>query len=80
MKKIFYIILCLVLISCTDNHRARSYGGTETIKLKPNEKFINITWKETSLWIITEDTLTNTIYCREKSSFGLMEGQIIINY
>ena len=71
-------ITLLALVSCTDNQRARSFGGTETVKLEPNEKFINITWKQDNLWIIVQDTVTGTIYAKEKSSFGVMQGKVII--
>lgn len=39
------LFLTIITISCTKNQRARSFGGTETIKLLPNEEFVNITWK-----------------------------------
>ena len=71
-------ITLLALTSCTENQRARKYGGTETIKLEPKEKFINITWKQDDLWIIVQDTITGTYYAREKSNFGLLEGKVII--
>lgn len=77
MKKLL-IIFTLVFISCTSNNRARNFGGTEEIKLKPNEKLIGITWKETAIWLHTKDTLTNIDYFREKSSWGYMEGTLII--
>jgi len=81
MKKLFIISLVLLsLSSCTDNQRARKWGGTEDIKLDPNEKFINISWKEDNLWIITQDTITGVHYAREKSSFGVMEGKLVIHY
>lgn len=79
MKKLLtFIILLITLISCTDNERARYYGGEEVIKLKKNEKFINLTWKEADVWVIVQDTVTGKYYAREKSSFGVMEGKIII--
>ena len=71
-------ITLLALASCTDNQRARSFGGTETIKIEPQEKFINITWKQDNLWIIVQDTVTGDYYAREKSSFGVMQGKVII--
>lgn len=79
MKKL--LVLCLTAItlaSCTANQRARSLGGTETIKLEPQEKFINITWKQDNLWVIVQDTITGTYYAREKSSFGVLQGKVII--
>jgi hypothetical protein len=71
-------ITLLALASCTDNQRARNFGGTETIKIEPQEKFINITWKQDNLWVIVQDTITGTIYAKEKSSFGVMQGKVII--
>jgi hypothetical protein len=78
IKIITLIIALLTLISCTDNQKARSFGGTETIKLEPQEKFINITWKQDNLWVVVQDTITKKYYAREKSSFGIMEGKVII--
>jgi len=78
MKKLMIVAVVIGLVSCTDNTNARRWGGTEEIKLRPNEKFMNITWKENDLWIITQDTITKVCYAREKSSFGLLEGELII--
>lgn len=71
-------IALLALASCTDNERARRFGGTEQVELKPNEVVLNVTWKENEMWICTKDTTTNTVYFREKSSWGVMEGTIIL--
>ena len=79
MRKLTMVaITLLALASCTDNQRARSFGGTETINLEPQEKFINIAWKQDNLWIVVQDTITGTYYAREKSSFGVMQGKVII--
>lgn len=77
-KLTIIFITLLSLISCTSNIRARNFGGTETIHLEPQEKFINITWKENDLWVIVQDTITGTFYAKEESSYGLMEGKVII--
>jgi hypothetical protein len=66
------------LSSCTDNARARRWGGTEELKLKTNEVVLNVKWKENQMWICTKDTTTNVVYFREKSSWGVMEGTVII--
>ncbi len=79
MKKIFVIaIAAMSLASCTDNERARRFGGTEEVELKPNEVVLNVTWKENEMWICTKDTTTNIVYFREKSSWGVMEGTVIL--
>ena len=79
MRKLTMVaITLLALVSCTDNQRARSFGGTETVKLEPNEKFINITWKQDNLWVIVQDTVTGNYYAREKSNFGVLQGKVVI--
>lgn len=77
-KLIIFAISLLALAACTENQRARNFGGTEILNLEPNERFINITWKEEDLWIIVQDTITGDFYAREKSSFGVMQGKVII--
>lgn len=78
-KNIIFIALAtLSTVACTDNTRARVWGGTEELEMSPNEVFIGAAWKEGSLWIETIDTLTNTGYIREKSAWGALEGQIVI--
>lgn len=85
MKNLILFILifisCLIWsinISCTKNQRVRTFGGKEEITIKPNEKLINITWKEKDMWVLTEDTITHIKYFRESSSFGIWNGEIVI--
>jgi hypothetical protein len=79
MKKLIFItITTLGLASCTDNQRAKHWGGTEEIQLKPNEVVLNVTWKESEMWICTKDTTTGVTYFREKSNWGVMEGTVIL--
>jgi len=78
MKKLILTLgFAITLLSCTGNSRAKNYGGTETIQLPPNHLFIGATWKEANLWVLSRDTITNINYFREKSSLGLVEGEII---
>lgn len=82
------IIVCVVLFSiflggCTDNFVTRNYGGSMTINVQPDEKLVNLTWKESELWILTEkrsvkDTIKKIYFFNEKSNFGVMEGKITI--
>jgi hypothetical protein len=80
MKKLMMIlgVMVVVMSSCTENARARHFGGTETLALKPNEVVLNVTWKESQMWICTQDTVTRVVYFREKSSWGVMEGTVIL--
>lgn len=77
MKKAI-IILCVVFSGCTENQRARQFGGKETINMKPNEVLLNVTWKNDDMWVLTEDTLTHLKHFMENSSFGILEGEVII--
>ena len=84
MKKLFIIAIAAIsLASCTENSRARNFGGTEVINLEAGIRLVNVTWKgkDASLWILTkkDTTKATTYYFTEKSGFGVMEGQVIIN-
>lgn len=68
----------VMLAGCTENERAKNFGGTMEIKLKPNEKLINVTWKDADIWVLTTDTLTGVAYLRENSSLGIWNGEITI--
>ena len=72
------LVTMVVMSSCTENVRARHFGGTETLALKPNEKVLNVTWKDNEMWVCTQDTITRVVYFREKSSWGVVEGTVII--
>ena len=66
-KAILFLMFIILLSSCTQNKRTRTFGGKEEIQLKPNEKLMNITWKESNMWVLTEDTVTKIKYFREKN-------------
>jgi len=57
-------------------------GGNMTINLKPGEKLVNATWKDTSLWILTRkmrpDDVEETYKFKEDSTFGVLEGTVTI--
>ena len=59
MKKTIQLILilvtCLTLSSgCTENIRAKKFGGVMTIETKPGQKVVNATFKDSDLWILTD--------------------------
>lgn len=90
MKKdfVFYtLFLSLVLSaimfydSCTSQERARMIGSTVTINLKPGEKLMECTWKDSNLWYLTEpmdsDYVPKTKVFKESDPWGLPEGKVI---
>lgn len=82
MKKIITLLtLCTILSSCTDNFRARNLGGEMKIELDPEQKLIGASWKETTLWYLTEpmedDYVPKTKTYQEDSRYGIMHGKVI---
>ena len=80
MKKLFLLFALVALCSCTENQMARTYGGKMTIELPKGEKLINVTWKETNLFYLTEPMEEGYIpkvkKFRESSDFGIWESEI----
>lgn len=76
-------MVAVTLASCTKNARVKNFGGTANLTIPHNEKFVNVTWKETELWVITKtrtpiDTTYDTYIFKEHSSLGILEGTYII--
>jgi hypothetical protein len=78
MKKVLIVLGLFLAVSCTDNSRARSWGGTEEITLPENEVLLTVTWKGDQMWVLTQDTLTKTNHFREHSSWGVVEGEVVL--
>ena len=86
MKKLFktslgLLLMSTLLLSCTENQRAKSFGGKATIKLTKGQKLVEATWKGEDLWYLTRERRVNepieTYIFQENSSFGLLEGKVI---
>jgi len=80
IKVVVLLLLAVTLFSCTANERARNLGGTEHITLDKGDRLVNVTWKQDDLWILTkqDNTKPSTYSFKEKSSYGIMEGEIVI--
>jgi hypothetical protein len=85
MKRII-LLACLVVavlaVGCTQNQRARQFGGTANEVLPPGRKLVIATWKQDNLWILTRPMKSNEVAevyeFTESSSFGLVEGKVVI--
>lgn len=79
--KLLPIIAALSLVSCTENERAKTFGGTMNVDLPPNTKFITATWKSDELWYIHRPSKAGetpgVVTMQEDSNFGLMQGKVI---
>ena len=71
-----------ILTGCTDQQRAKSFGGTATIELEQGKKLVVVTWKGEDLWLMTRDwrdgDRAETYKFAESSSWGFMEGTVVI--
>ncbi len=76
------LLLGLAGAGCTQNERAKMWGGTAEVSLPPGRKLVNVTFKETNIWLLTraahKDEKPETFEFIEKSNAGLLEGKIII--
>ena len=78
-----FVASSLLLMSCTENQRARKFGGTATVDLEPGRKLMVVTWKEGgSLWYLTREMNSSdsaeTYKFQESSSMGFVEGVVVI--
>lgn len=75
------IISALLSVGC-GQYTARKLGGTSTQTLNTNEKLVNVTWKNDSLWIVTrpmrQGEIAETYEFKESSVFAVFEGTVII--
>ncbi len=83
MKNLIGLLFCLFLfVGCTENQRAKNFGGNGELTLPINEKLVNVTWKDNQLWYLTrkmgDDEKPEVYIFREKSSLGLMQGSFTI--
>ena len=78
-----FIISLLSLTAC-DQYAARHFGGTMTVEIEQDQKFVNCSWKgkEGPLWILTrarkEGEQAESYKYSEKSLYGVWEGTVVI--
>ena len=82
MKKLVFLAILAVmcLTACTEQDRAKNWGGSMTVQIDPGYKLVEATWKDDNLWILIEPMdegyQPKTKIFKESSSFGIMEGSI----
>ena len=81
IKLILSLFIILLMVGCTDNNRAKMWGGTMKVELEKGQKLVDVTWKETSLWYMTKPMgptdVAETYTFKEESSYGIIEGKVI---
>ena len=81
MKKLSFalIVSLMTLMVSSCQYCTRQTGGTTTIDLDENQKFVNATWKENDIWVLTQDIDNpKTFRFREYSNFGVFQGEVVI--
>ena len=73
----------IAVVGCTQQTRAKKFGGTATIDLPAGRKLVTVTWKgESHIWYLTRPmTATDTAETyefKESSSWGFIEGTVVI--
>lgn len=83
MKKLIGLLLIASIMfatSCTENTRAKKYGGTMTVDLPKGMKLENVTFKDDEIWYLMrpmrpgENPETHSFH--EDSKYGLMQGTV----
>ena len=87
MKKLLSILMVIVTMtilstSCTQNSRAKNFGGKAELELPAGQKLMEVTWKEDALWYLTrpmrEGEVAETYTFQEESSWGVFEGTYVL--
>lgn len=69
------------LVGCTENQRAKNFGGEAKVDLPQGTKFVTATWKEDDLWfayrMARPGETPEVITLKEQSSFGLLQGKVV---
>ena len=82
MKKLVLLaaLAVMCLTACTEQDRAKNWGGSITVQVDPGYKLVEATWKDDNLWVLIEPMeegyQPKTKIFKESSSFGIMEGSI----
>lgn len=83
MFVVLIVSIVLVLFACTENTRARRWGGNASIELPKGQKLLNVTWKDNnSLWYLVRPfkpgETPETYTFQESSSYGIFEGTVVL--
>ena len=76
------ICFAFTFSACTQNSRARNFGGSAETHLPAGKKLVTATWKDANLWLLTRnmrsDEVPETYEFVEDSSIGIFNGTVKI--
>jgi hypothetical protein len=80
---LFLVVLFAVVAGatgCTENQRAKNFGGSYTVNLPSGQKLVNASWKNDDLWYLVrpmrDGETPETLTLVEDSSFGVLSGTV----
>jgi len=77
---ILMVSVGVLIVGCTEQMRARTFGGNANEEVPCGHKIFDVTWKGDDLWIATQpmgpEDVPRTITFVESSSFGMGEGTV----
>lgn len=75
------LVVCLAT-GCTENERAKAFGGTMKVPLPCDRKLFDVTWKENDFWYATkpmvEADVAETYIYKAESGYDMFEGEVIV--
>lgn len=84
-RALFVVLLTLLaftVTACTENQRAKTFGGEMTIQVPCDNVVFDVTWKGEDLWYATQpprpDWRPERKTFIEASSFGVIEGKVTL--
>ena len=76
------MIALLLLLSCTDNQRAKVLGGSVSVQVPCDQQVFDVTWKDENLWYATQPAGASwrpeKKVFTEYSSYGIVQGQVVL--
>ena len=75
MKTLILFLSITMLFSCTENKHL-IFSNQDKIQeyiLPPNEVVEDILWTSTGIWVLTKDTITQTVYYTKKPNVGSID-------
>jgi len=76
------MIALLLLLSCTDNQRAKVLGGSVVVQVPCDQQVFDVTWKDENLWYATQPAAPGwtpqTKRFTESSSYGVIQGEVTL--
>lgn len=88
VEKIIAVIVVLVLgfgllRACSAQSITKNWGGEMDVSLEPNQKLVEVTWKDDSMWFLTKEMtdvdIAENYKFYEKDVMGILEGCVNIS-